>query len=201
MRPLKTRFPADPGITDPSGIIILGGGEDGSSLLTTGLPGVNEGCERFLIGMALARTHPDATVLLTGGSGQILSEGMSGADVAKRILAGGAIDEARVILEVQSRNTAENATYSLDLVEDRAGPWILVTSAFHTPRALGTFCAAGWRNLVPYPVDYRGLGSLRLGWDLRLRPVTLNTSLKEWIGIVAHPVSNRMNTLWPSSSC
>jgi uncharacterized SAM-binding protein YcdF (DUF218 family) len=33
-------------------------------------------------------------------------------------------------------------------------PWLLVTSAWHMPRALATFCAAGW-NVTPYPVDYR----------------------------------------------
>ena len=32
--------------------------------------------------------------------------------------------------------------------------WILVTSAFHMPRAVGVFCQANW-PVIPYPVDHR----------------------------------------------
>lgn len=199
MRPLENRFPADPAVIAPSGIIILGGGEDGKAMQATGLPGVNEAGDRFLFGMALARKYPDAAVLLTGGSGQILGEGISGAEIARHIFVGGAIEEARLRLEGQSRNTAENAVYSLAFVENRTGPWILVTSAFHMPRAVGSFCAAGWHNLVPYPVDFRGVGDLELGWDLGTRLTKLNIGLKEWIGIIAYRVTGRIDSLWPSS--
>ena len=197
MHPLETKFPADPDVLGPSGIIILGGGEDGTGMRETGHPGVNEAGERFLAGMALARVYPEATLIFTGGSAQILGEGMSGAEIARRIFADGGIDEARVRLEDQSRNTAENAAYSLDLIGDGAGPWILVTSAFHMPRAVGSFCAAGWRNIIPYPVDFRGLGDLDLRWDLGGGLTDLNTGLKEWIGIVAYRVTSRMDSLWP----
>jgi uncharacterized SAM-binding protein YcdF (DUF218 family) len=33
-------------------------------------------------------------------------------------------------------------------------PWLLVTSAWHMPRAMATFEKAGW-NVTPYPVDFR----------------------------------------------
>ena len=55
----------------------------------------------------------------------------------------------RLALERDSRNTAENARNALDLRDPNIpGAWILVTSAFHMPRAVETFCAAGWANLV-----------------------------------------------------
>lgn len=92
---------------------------------------------------------------------------------------------------------AENAARSLELVGRRAGPWVLVISAFHMPRAVGTFCAAGWRNIIPYPVDFRGAGQLELGWDLGGGLSKLNMGLKEWIGLVAYRVTGRMDSLWP----
>lgn len=198
MRPLEMKFPADPFLRAPSGIIILGGGEDGSAMRATGLPGVNEAGERFLAGMALAREYPDAKVLFTGGSGHILDERISGAELAARIFSGGEIDDARVLLEGKSRNTAENAAYSLNLVSDPMGPWILVTSAFHMPRAVGSFCAAGWRDLVPYPVDFRGVGDLGLRWDLGGRLTQLNIGLKEWFGLLAYRVTGRTMSVWPA---
>ena len=199
MRPLETRFPADPVASAPAGIIILGGAEDGTGMRTTGLPGVNEAGERFLVGMALARAYPEAQLIFTGGSGQVLSEGMPGAEIAARIFASGGIEVDRVLLESQSRNTAENAAYSLDLVGERAGPWILVTSAFHMPRAVGSFCAAGWRNIVPYPVDFRGVDDVDLAWDLGAGLTDLNIGVKEWIGIFAYRVTGRMESFWPSA--
>jgi uncharacterized SAM-binding protein YcdF (DUF218 family) len=33
--------------------------------------------------------------------------------------------------------------------------WILITSANHMPRAIGSFAAAGWSGVIPYPVDFQ----------------------------------------------
>jgi uncharacterized SAM-binding protein YcdF (DUF218 family) len=55
------------------------------------------------------------------------------------------------------------------------------------PRALGTFCAAGWHNLVPYPTDYRG-GKIwdQMGWNLAENLTDLNIGVKEWVGLLAY---------------
>jgi hypothetical protein len=67
------------------------------------------------------------------------------------------------------------------------------------PRAIGSFCAAGWRNLVPYPTDYRG-GSFwdQVGWDLADNLTELNTGVKEWVGLLAYRVTGRSSTIIPS---
>jgi uncharacterized SAM-binding protein YcdF (DUF218 family) len=58
-------------------------------------------------------------------------------------------------LEDRSRNTFENAVLSAAMVGvDVKKPWLLVTSAWHMPRAMATFEKAGW-NVTPYPVDFR----------------------------------------------
>jgi uncharacterized SAM-binding protein YcdF (DUF218 family) len=68
---------------------------------------------------------------------------------------------------------------------------VIVTSAFHMPRAIATFCAAGWENLVPYPVDFRGTGRASLGWNFAERLALLNTGIKEWVGLVAYRATGR----------
>jgi uncharacterized SAM-binding protein YcdF (DUF218 family) len=85
------------------------------------------------------------------------------------------LSEDRLIVEGRSRTTAENAVFSRAIAPDLEGPWILVTSAFHMPRALRTFCAAGWHNLVPYPTDYRG-GKIwdQMGWKIAENLTDLN---------------------------
>ncbi|GGC23533.1 hypothetical protein GCM10011363_45020 [Marivita lacus] len=197
LRPLETQFQPNPAVSDPAGILILGGGEDGSAMLATGLAGVNEAGDRFLAGIALARTYPEAGVVFTGGSGKLLGHGVPGADLAEQILAEAGVNSDRILLENRSRNTAENAANTRVLVsDDITGPWLLVTSAFHMPRAVGTFCAAGWRNIIPYPVDYRGIGSLEIGWDLGGRLSVLNIAVKEWIGLMAYRVTGRSTQLF-----
>ena len=50
------------------------------------------------------------------------------------------LDPARVVFEDRSRNTHENAVLTRELVRPAAGEtWILITSAFHMPRAVGAF--------------------------------------------------------------
>src|SRR3546814_4949394 len=73
------------------------------------------------------------------------------------------IDPARVRFEAQSRNTAENARLTAALVGQGDGrPWLLVTSAWHMPRAVASFRAAGLEVLA-YPVDFR-TEPARLHW-------------------------------------
>jgi len=53
-----------------------------------------------------------------------------------------------LILELASRNTAENASMSLELApDDVEGDWLLIASAFHIRRAVASFGAAGWKKI------------------------------------------------------
>jgi uncharacterized SAM-binding protein YcdF (DUF218 family) len=56
-----------------------------------------------------------------------------------------------VILEAKSRDTYENAEYLRDSRAGEVGPskrWLLITSAYHMPRAMGAFRQAGF-NVEP----------------------------------------------------
>ena len=152
----------------------------------------NEAGDRLLAGLMLARTFPEAPLLYTGGIGQLDQSGIPGADVAAMFLTGAGLPHDRLILERRSRNTAENATLSLPLRPDRDGPWILVTSAFHMRRAVASFCAAGWGDLVPWPTDYRGGGFAEgIGWTFAANARDIEIGIREVVGLIAYRMTGR----------
>ena len=191
LRALERQYPV-PGTEGPvAGIVVLGGGEDPVATQVWGQPSMNEGGERFLFALDLALRFPDAPVLFTGGSGRLIPAKVPESEVARAVLIGAGLDPARLILEGASRNTAENARLAMELRPDRPGPWLLVTSAFHMPRAVETFCAAGWHDLVPYPVDFRSRVGAGFVWAPAENLIALNTALHEWVGLVIYRATGR----------
>ncbi len=74
------------------------------------------------------------------------------------------------MLEDQSRDTWENAVFTKALVKPKPGQrWLLVTSAWHMPRAMGVFRKAGF-PVEPWPVDYRTAGRRTPGACSARRP-------------------------------
>jgi uncharacterized SAM-binding protein YcdF (DUF218 family) len=110
------------------------------------------------------------------------------------------IARERIVLEELSRTTWENADKLRAILKPRPGQrFLLVTSAFHMPRAMGTFRAAGY-DVTAWPVDYRTAGLLDA-----LSPRTsicgglemLDVAFKEWVGLVAYRLSGRSTAFWP----
>jgi len=89
--------------------------------------------------------------------------------------------------ETQSRNTAENAVLSAAILRN-AGIQrvVLVTQAFHMPRAVRLFRAAGL-EVVPAPTQFKSAGRSPLGpLDLLPQSNALRNSyyaLHEWLGL------------------
>lgn len=200
--PLENRFArADLGSGEsPSGIIILGGAQDMSIVAARGVIAVNEAAERLIEAAALARRHPEAKVMFSGGSNAVFGDKLSEASGARDLLVGLGIAPQRLHLEGKSRNTFENAKFSARLANpETRDRWLLVTSASHMPRAIGSFRSVGF-NVEPWPVDYRTRGKR----DIRrffpkpsegLRRVDLAT--REWMGLLAYRLTGRTLTLFP----
>ena len=178
---LESRHPFDPPLTSVDGILQLGGSEDLRGTARAGLPSLNAAAERTLATLTLARRFPQAQVIFTGGGS--LGD-LTEADVARAIYEDLGLDLSRVRFEDKSRTTAENA---INVGPPAEEIWLLVTSAAHMPRALATFRAAGWTNLIAYPVDPRGrpLGS-GLGWDLTGNLLALRSALHELVGAAVY---------------
>jgi uncharacterized SAM-binding protein YcdF (DUF218 family) len=193
LSPLERAYPVNPDVGKVAGIIVLGGGEGAQRTARWGQPQVNEAGDRFLAALALARRHPEAPVLFTGGIGSLRQDGPTGAEVAEVLLLASGLDRSRLLLESRSRNTAENAAQALALrPAEGNGAWLLVTSAFHMPRSVEAFCAAGWTDLVPWPTDYRTVAfSNGIGWNLVGNLDNLQTALREYLGLLAYRTTGR----------
>lgn len=193
LRPLEGTYPVDPAVGKVAGIIVLGGGEGARRTARWGQPQVNEAGDRFLAALALARRYPEAPVLFTGGIGSLRQDGPTGAEVAEALLLASGLDRSRLLLESRSRNTAENAAQALALrPAEGDGAWLLVTSAFHMPRSVEAFCAAGWTDLVPWPTDYRSVAlEDGFGWNLVGNLDNLQTALREYLGLLAYRATGR----------
>lgn len=200
LTPLERGYPANTSVAAPAGIIVLGGMEEIPPPHAGYVAQVNGAGERIIETMELSLRFPEAKVLFAGGKTVLTplqsGEFSIGPDLLRRL----GLPDDRLIVEDRSRTTAENAVLSREIVPDQGtGNWLLVTSAWHMPRALGTFCAAGWRNLVPYPVDYRG-GPLfdEMVWRPARHMQGLNLAVKEWIGLLAYRMTGRTQAFMPT---
>ncbi len=202
LHPLEDRFARpDPAPAAVAGIIVLGGGFEGSVNQARGGYELNASGDRFVEAAVLARRYPEARVVVTGGSGSLLLDGEADGDTAPRLLTALGVQPERLVLENKSRNTFENAVLTKELVNPQAGQvWLLVTSAFHMPRSMGLFRKAGF-DVVAWPADYRTAGSETPGptqdnFSDSLQNVTI--AIREWIGLLAYRMSGRLDEVLPS---
>lgn len=195
LRPLEAQYPINPPVGDVQGIIILGGAEDLHPAQVWGGRLINDGAERFTEALVLAKAHPEATVLFSGGRAPPPPTEIIDSDTPAGLMLELGLEPERLILESDSRNTHQNAVFGRKLVpEELTGDWLLVTSAFHMPRAVATFCSAGWTNLVPWPTDFRSGNFWReIGADYADHLEDLNTAVKEWVGFLAYRFFGRID--------
>jgi uncharacterized SAM-binding protein YcdF (DUF218 family) len=198
--PLEQRFPPwDSAHGAPDGIIVLGGMITPDVSAARNEVALNESAERLTVAIELAQRYPNARVLFSGGSGALLFSEGNEAEFAGRLLQGFGIAPGRILLEQRARNTVENAAYSKAMAQPKPGErWLLVTSAFHMPRAVGAFRQVGW-PVIPYPVDYRTSGELGLlvAPDAGQRWRELDQAVQSWIGLIAYWLSGRIPTPFP----
>ncbi len=93
--------------------------------------------ERTQAALDYMNSHPDTTVIVSGGQGDM--EDISEAEAMYRWLIGKGADESRIILEDKSTSTEENLRYSFDIIrsrgDDPAEATAVVTSEYHIYRA------------------------------------------------------------------
>ncbi len=184
-----------------SGIIILGGFEDGYVSAGRGQLTVNESAERLTEGVRLARELPDTKVLFSGGVGALWHADADATQPVADYMKAIGIDAGRLLLEGLSRNTIENASFSAKLVNPQPGErWVLVTSAYHMPRAVSLFRNAGF-TVQPWPVDFR-----TRGWQDVWRPFDrlpqghqrIDVAVNEWLGLFLLRLAGTIGRIFPA---
>jgi len=201
--PLESRFPPWDAARSatPDGIVVLGGPIDADLSVAHDVPVIRSAPDRIVAAAALARKYPNARIIFSGGSADLISNDAREADYAGSIFESLGVGKARLIMERRSRNTYENAIFSKELAAPKAGEhWLLVTSAYHMPRAIGLFRKAGF-DVEPYPVDWRvGRGTAEiLAFTSTATDglVRTDTAMREWIGLVAYRIAGRSSALFP----
>ncbi len=159
LRQLEKQYPAlNPDLAAPpyAGLVVLGGALEPAYVWTTpGQSALNDAAERMTEVLPLLRKQPSLLVLFTGGEGELFGGDLSEAEQAKRFFISQGVAPGQLLLESASRTTYENALLSKHVPGvDVSRPWLVVTSAWHMPRAMASFRKVGW-NVTAYPVDFR----------------------------------------------
>jgi uncharacterized SAM-binding protein YcdF (DUF218 family) len=199
LRPLEARFPQPsldrlPPVTD---IVVLTGAERlASSAMTRRLEMGTHG-ERIVEGAALAVRFPTARLWTVGGISladpPVSDIGLT-TDTWRRL----GIPDSRIRAIGGTRDTCGNARGYRSA--GGSGRPLLVTSAFHMPRAVACFRAEGIDPL-PYPVDFqtwrtRGLTDT-FSTDMVENLDRTDLALHEWAGLAVYRIRGRIDELWP----
>lgn len=144
-------WPMDRPMPQGDAIICLGAGVDGAGRIDAA------GLKRAEACAGLARAGAAPVVIFTGGPAA--TGGPSAAAGMAEVAQTAGVGQSLVIIEPVAQSTLQNAAFSLALLSPEAR-LILVSEAFHLPRAWASFRAMGAEDLALYPSE-----RLRRGQD------------------------------------
>ncbi|MGP1471322.1 MAG: YdcF family protein [Schwartzia sp. (in: firmicutes)] len=149
-------------------IVMLGGGAMADTPDVDGVGTLAPSPANRLLTAARLWRRLHVPILLSGG--QVYADSGAEAIIARRVLVGLGVPEEDILLETESKTTTQNARYSAQILRERGFTRpILVTSAFHMPRAVLNFEKQGI-EVTPYPADFWANRTPREFHYSRLRP-------------------------------
>lgn len=172
--------------------IVLGGFADVNEYPRDRLH-LSEAADRLTNAIELYKTGKVRKILVTSGSAMVVGEKVSEGKITGEFLSRIGIPPTDFIIESDSRNTHENAVYTAKILKEQYpnARCLLITSAFHFPRAGRAFKKAGV-TFTPFPSDilsdtfkatpskliFPSISSLA-AWQILI---------KEWVGLAAYKV-------------
>jgi uncharacterized SAM-binding protein YcdF (DUF218 family) len=116
---------------------------------------LGHGADRVTYALWLYRSGRARRIIISGGSGAVLSVTNTEAQELATVLRLAAVPKEDILLEERSRNTRENAKFTKELLARHPDikSLVLVTSAFHQRRALGCFAKVGLHPQA-FPADF-----------------------------------------------
>jgi uncharacterized SAM-binding protein YcdF (DUF218 family) len=153
VRPLENRYPvpSEAQLAQAAGVIVLGGSFERPAIaLDHQQVPLGNSAERMTVPAGWMHRHPQLQLVFSGGEGRLLTTGVTEAEMAGQFYTEQGLDMGRVQLENGARTTRENAQRVAALLGARCQqPWLLVTSAWHMPRAMEEFAAGCQDHPVP----------------------------------------------------
>jgi uncharacterized SAM-binding protein YcdF (DUF218 family) len=195
---LESQLPALnqlPGQVD--GIVVLGGAVEWRVTEERGQLAVNAAAERLMVAASLARRYPAAHLVFTGLFRESVPQEFT--PQGEGFFVGPEYAGRRITYIGEARSTYEEALLTLERVRPQAGEtWLLVTSAWHMPRAYLTFQAQGW-TLIPYPVDFRSnpASPPAPSFAIIRRLSELDEVVREWGALFIYHRTGRTTRLLP----
>lgn len=166
-------------------IVVLGGG---ATSTTPDIDGegnmLGSAANRLLTAVRLHRAT-GLPILFSGG--QVFADSGNEANIARRQMRALGVADKNIFTENRSLNTKQNAVYTSEMLKERGlSHPVLVTSAFHMPRAVTEFRQAGL-EVQPYPADYLSNDNF-VFYPAQLSPTpgavgTTGLALKEYLGL------------------
>ena len=190
-------LPADE-LPQAEAIVLLGGGTR-PQLPPRPTSEISEGGDRMLYAAKLYHDAKAPYVVVSGGFIEFYGSTVAESEAMQELLLSMGVPEDDIVLESQSRNTYENATYVREVADELGfNRILLVTSAMHMPRSVAIFEKQGF-EVIAAPTDFYSTwgdaertGRLGAeGWLLKILPnserLDFSTrALREYIGIVIY---------------
>ena len=200
LQKLEARYPRRDLPPNVACMIVLGGAFDLEVTAGRGGMEMNQAADRFIEAARLARLYPAAKVLVSGGDGSFSGNYRGDAELSVDYFAAMGVDPARIIQEKTSRNTIENVAETKVLLDNNSmRDCLLITSAYHMPRATSLFSKAGVATFA-WPTDYRASGSVEFRLDFTqpsLNAALTSTAMREWAALLNAYLQGKSETLIP----
>jgi uncharacterized SAM-binding protein YcdF (DUF218 family) len=152
--------------------------------------------DRFIQVVQLYHTQKIKSIIVSGGSGKLLSKEPAEADFIVQQLQNSGVPDSCIIRENTSRNTFENAQHCKKIADSLQlpTPFVLVSSANHLPRAKMVFEKAGM-PVVLHPADFHSFPK-KFNWYNYFLPDIMTIDrwrflLKEFIGVVVYKLTGK----------
>jgi uncharacterized SAM-binding protein YcdF (DUF218 family) len=190
-----------PGDQTPTGdvIVVLGGGTSAPQFPRQ-MVEMNDAIDRVFYAAWLYQQGAAPRLFLTGGNIEWRDQReTTPAEEMASVLAMLGVPQEALWLELESRNTYENAVYTTQTMRaEGIEQVILVTSALHMPRSVALYRKLGW-DVTPAPTDYAVTEQI---WEDLWRPDLANqlfnflptarnlsqttNALKEYLGLFVY---------------
>lgn len=171
--------------------IVLGGMSEYNNDIKT--LSIRRSGDRIFQALRLYKEGKVKKIMISGDSGYITDRGLKEASRMKEILVSFGVPATDIITEEKSKNTHENAAYSIQILKQQYPhfkKFLLVTSGMHMRRSLACFEKSGLK-CDGFSTDLYAPRTRSLFWDQYFIPNAGNffnwhKLIKEWVGYITY---------------